>query len=125
MKSRKTLNPLYPQERTVSPARFRLQSLIKLGLCTVAILVCVLVAMAQPTSELFGWVKYNNQSPAEGVVLTLGNYSVATDKDGHYRIPFLRPGPRKLLIAPPGKETRSRDITIEATATRVDVNIDW
>lgn len=107
-------------------AAFRRQSFMKLGLCTVAILVCVLVAMAQQTSELYGWVKDSNQSPAPGVVLTMGNYSVATDKNGYYKIPFLKPGPRKLLIAPPGKETRSKPVTIEATpTTRVDITIDW
>jgi hypothetical protein len=81
--------------------------------------------MAQQTTELYGWVKNSNQSPAPGVVLTMGNYSVATDKNGYYKIPFLRPGTRTISIAPPGKATRSKPVKIEAKPTRFDVKIDW
>jgi len=131
MKSMEKPNPPCPKERTgpglinTHQAAFRRQSCMKAVLCAVVILVCVLVAMAQQTSELYGWVKYTNQSPAQGVVLTLGNYSVATDRNGYYKIPFLRPGTRAISIAPPGKATRSRPVKIEATPTRFDVQIDW
>lgn len=106
-------------------AAFRRQSLMKAGLCAIAILVCVMLAMAQQTSELYGWVKYSNQSPAQGVVLTMGNYSVATDKDGYYKIPFIKPGWRTISIAPPGKATRSKSVKVETKPTRFDVPIDW
>lgn len=131
MKSMEKPNPPCPKERTgpalisTHRAAFRRQSLMKAALCAIVILVCFLVAMAQQTSELYGWVKNPNQSPAQGVVLTMGNYSVATDRNGYYKIPFLRPGARTISIAPPGKATRSKSVKIEATPTRFDVKIDW
>ena len=131
MRSIERPNAPCPKERT-SPGlinrrrpSFRRQSFMKAALCAAAILVCVLVVMAQQTSELYGWVKYSNQSPAQGVVLTMGNYSVATDKDGYYKITFLKPGRRTISITPPGKATRSKPVKIEAKPTRFDVHIDW
>jgi hypothetical protein len=130
MKSNEKPNPPCAKERTgprlISTHRTELRrQSMKAVLCAIAILVCFLVAMAQQTSELYGWVKNPNQSPAAGVVLTMGNYSVATDRNGYYKIPFLRPGPRTISIAPPGKATRSRPVKIEAQPTRFDVKIDW
>jgi hypothetical protein len=106
-------------------ASFRRQRFMKLALCAVTILVCFLVAMAQQTSELYGWVKDSNQSPAQGVVLTMGNYSVATDRNGYYKITFLKPGSRTISITPPGRATRSKPVKIDPKPTRFDVKIDW
>ena len=36
---------------------------MKVVLCTTVILVCVVLAMAQKSSELNGHVRYNNKSP--------------------------------------------------------------
>lgn len=130
MKAKEKANAPCPSERT-SPdltsahrAAFGRRSFMKAALCAIAIMVCVMLAMAQQTSELYGWVTYN-KSPVPGVVLTMGNYSVATDKNGYYKIPFLKPGRRTISIAPPGKATRSKTVTIESTPTRFDVPIDW
>jgi len=131
MKSMEKPNPPCPKERAgpdlinTHRAAFRRRSFMKAVLCAVAILVCVILAMAQQTSELYGWVTYTNQSPAQGVVLTMGNYSVATDKNGYYKVPFLKPGWRTILITPPGKASRPRRVKIETWATRHDVRVDW
>jgi hypothetical protein len=131
MKSMKTQNARDPKEITgprltnTRAAAFRRQSCMKAALCAVAILLSVMLVMAQETSELYGNVTDANQSPAQGVVLTMGNYSVATDKNGDYRIPFLKPGWRTISITPPGKATRSKPVKIETNPTRFDVKIDW
>ena len=98
---------------------------MKVVLCTTVILVCVVLAMAQKSSELNGHVRYNNKSPAEGVVLTSGNYSVATDRDGNYRITFLKPGLCRVLIKPPGKATRSFKVMIGSTPSQKDFVVNW
>ena len=104
---------------------FRWQSSLKAALCTVAILACVMLVMAQQASELNGYVTYPNKSPVQGVVLTMGNYSVVTDKNGFYRMTFLKPGVRTITISPPGKATRSRPVKILPTPTRLDIQVDW
>ena len=131
MKSMENPNATCPNERR-SPGlisthwiAFRWQSSIKAALCAAAILVCVMLVMAQQASELNGYVTYPNKSPVPGVVLTMGNYSVVTDKNGYYRMTFLKPGVRTISISPPGKATRSRPVKILPTPTRLDIQVDW
>ncbi len=98
---------------------------MKVVLCTTVIFVCVVLAMAQKSSELNGHVWYSNKSPAEGVILTIGNYSVTTDKDGYYKITFLKPGLCRVLIKPPDKATRSFKVMIGSTPTQKDFVVNW
>jgi hypothetical protein len=131
MKSMEKREARRPRETTgpglISTHRsaFSWRPFMKAALCAGAILICVMLVRATQVSELNGYVKYADQSPAQDVVLTMGNYSVATDKNGYYRITFLSPGVRTISITPPQKATRSRQVRIGTTPTRYDVLIDW
>jgi hypothetical protein len=98
---------------------------MKAALCAAVIFVCAVLALPQKASELNGKVTYRNRSPATGVVLTIGNYSVTTDKDGYYRMTFLPPGTRVILISPPKKRSRSVRVKIGAKPTKQDFVVDW
>ena len=89
------------------------------------ILVCLVVAAAQRPSEMFGWVKDKNNSPVKGVVVSIGNFSVATDANGYYKMTFLKPGVKVVSLTPPGKVTRSYKVTIGPNPKRQDFVIDW
>lgn len=98
---------------------------MKAVLCSAVIFASVALAVAGKPSELSGHVYYINKTPAEGVVLSIGNYSVTTNKDGYYRMTFLRPGSQEVLITPPNKATRSFTVTVESEPTFKDFWIDW
>lgn len=98
---------------------------MKTALCSAVILACVALAVAGKSSEMYGHVYWSNNTPAEGVVLSIGNYSVTTERDGSYKMAFLRPGPQEVSITPPGKSTRKRTVTIKPEPTLQDFRIEW
>ena len=98
---------------------------MKAAICATIISVCFVVAMAQGSSELSGHVKYGNNSPARGVVVSIGSYSVATDANGYYKLSPLRPGTKVVSLTPPGKATREFGVTVGSTPTSRDFVVDW
>jgi hypothetical protein len=88
-------------------------------------LLLMVSAFAQRDTELYGYIRYNNQSAARGVVVSIGNFSVATDQNGFYKIGYLRPGVKEVFITPPGKQTRSFRVVVGNNATHRDFTIDW
>lgn len=89
------------------------------------ILVFLVPAFAQRDSELYGYVRYANNSAARGVIVSIGNFSVATDANGYYKMGYLRPGLKVVLITPPGKETRSFKVLVGSSPTQRDFIVDW
>lgn len=98
---------------------------MKAALCSAVILACVALVMAGKSTELYGHVYYSDKTPARGVVLSIGNYSVTSEKDGSYRMTFLRPGSQVVLVKPPGKATRPFRVTIGSEPTLRDFLINW
>jgi hypothetical protein len=98
---------------------------MKAAVCVALILVCLVVAAAQRPSELYGYVKYQNNSPAKGVVVSIGNFNVATDKNGYYKVTFLKPGWKVVSLTPPGKVTRSFKVMVGSTSTQKDFVVNW
>jgi hypothetical protein len=98
---------------------------MKIFLSATMIFVCLVLCMAQNSTEMYGRVTYRDGSAASGVVLTIGNYSVTSDKNGEYRMTFLKPGVNTVAVSPPRKATRTFKVTISPTAMRKDFPIDW
>lgn len=98
---------------------------MKAALLAILIMACIAVTMAQQQSELSGFVKYNNKTAARGVIVTIGTYSVVTNKDGYYRMTFVKPGSRVVSITPPYKATKYYKVRIEMSPTRKDFEINW
>ena len=98
---------------------------MKTLLCGLIISVCVVVAAAQQPTQLSGHVYYKNKTPARGVVLSIGSYSVVTDATGFYKFGFLKPGVCTVSMTPPGKRTRPFRVSMLSTATTKDFVIDW
>ncbi len=99
---------------------------MKTALLVTSISICLAVAtMAQSQSQLYGYVKYSNNSPARAVGVSVNGYNVATDNNGYYKMGFLRPGVVIVSVTPRGKPTRSFKVTIGAAATQKDFVIDW
>jgi hypothetical protein len=91
-----------------------------------AALLCFICAAATAqVSQLIGSVRWQNGGPAQGVTVSIGAYSVVTDRSGSYRFGFLRPGAYEVAISPPGKATKSFKVQIAAGATRRDFTIAW
>jgi hypothetical protein len=91
-----------------------------------AILLCAIcLAAAAQVSQLTGSVRWPDGKPAQGVALTIGAYTVVTDKIGSYRFAYLRPGTFVVQISPPGKPTKSFKIQVTAGATHKDFTIAW
>jgi len=98
---------------------------MKAALCSAVILACVALVMAGKSTELYGHVYNNDKTPAQGVVLSIGNYSVTSEKDGSYRMTFLRPGFQVVSVKPPGKVTRPFKVVIKSEPTLRDFFINW
>ncbi len=89
------------------------------------VLILVIAALGQSSSELSGYVRYGNNSPVSGAILSIGNFSVATDKNGYYRISYLTPGPKTVAVTPPNRETRRFPVVVNSGATQRDFKVDW
>ena len=90
------------------------------------ILVAVAAAAVQPDSALSGYVRNKgNNSPVKGVVVSVGNFNVTTDANGFYRLGYLKPGTKIVLVTPPGRQTRSFTVQVGANPTQKDFFVDW
>jgi carboxypeptidase family protein len=99
---------------------------MKILISTTMIFVCLVLGIAaQRSTEMSGRVTNRDGSAASGVVLTIGNYSVTTDREGNYKMTFLRPGVNTVAVSPPRKPTRTLKVTISPTPMRKDFLIDW
>ena len=56
---------------------------MKFTLSFTLVLILVIAAFAQSSSELSGYVRYGDNSPVSGAVLGIGNFNVATDRNGY------------------------------------------
>ena len=59
---------------------------MRAAFCVTLILVCLITVAAHrsSSSQLFGYVTYNDNSAAKGVVVTVGDFNVATNDAGYY-----------------------------------------
>jgi hypothetical protein len=98
---------------------------MKAVLSITLILVFLVVAAAQSSSELSGYVTYTDRRPASGAVVTVGNFSVTTDANGYYKLGFVRPGMRTVLITPQGRATRSFTVNVGTGPTKQNFVVNW
>lgn len=99
---------------------------MKTALCVTLIFVCLVVAAAaQRPTELFGYIKNGDNSPAKGVVVSVGNFSVTTDNNGYYKLTYVKPGTNVVSLTPPRKPSRSFRVPIGPTPTQKDFKVDW
>lgn len=82
-------------------------------------------AAAQTSSELSGYVRNTDKSPVKGVVIAIGNFGVATDANGYYKLSYLRPGTKIVSVSPRGKVTRSFKVIVTSRPTQRDFVVDW
>jgi hypothetical protein len=91
-----------------------------------AVLFCAIsLQVVAQVSQLAGSVRWQNGGPAQDVTLTIGTYSVVTDRSGAYRFRFLQPGTYSVAVTPPGKPTKSFKVQVGARATKQDFTITW
>ena len=96
-----------------------------LSITVILILVAVATSAPQRDSELSGFVRYQNNTAARGVVLSVGNFNVATDANGYYKIGYVKPGVQTVWVTPPGKQARSFQVQIGTNPTRKDFTVNW
>jgi len=80
---------------------------------------------AQTSSQLSGYVRNKDKLPVKGVVVTIGDFGVATDANGYYKLSYLKPGTKIVSISPPGKVTRSFKVTVTSRPTQRDFVVYW
>jgi hypothetical protein len=98
---------------------------MKFAISFTLVLVLVTVTLAQRSSELSGYVRYSDNSPARGVILSIGNFSVATDANGFYKMSYLAPGVKAVAVTPPKKITRTFRVVVNNNPTQRDFKVDW
>ena len=98
---------------------------MRAAFCVTLILVCLLTVAAQRSSQLFGYVTYSDNSAAKGVVVSVGDFNVATNDAGYYRVASVSSGENVVSITPPGKATRSFPVSVGSGPTQKDFRIDW
>jgi len=100
---------------------------MRAAFCVTLILVCLITVAAHrsSSSQLFGYVTYNDNSAAKGVVVTVGDFNVATNDAGYYRVASVNSGENVVSITPPGKATRSFPVSVGSGPTQKDFRIDW
>ena len=98
---------------------------MKFALSFTLVLVLVIAALAQNSSELSGYVRYRDNSPVRGAILSIGNFNVATDNNGYYKMSSLRPGVKAVSVSPPDKGTRTFRVVVNNTPTLYDFKVDW
>jgi hypothetical protein len=98
---------------------------MKFALSFTLVLILMIAALAQNSSELSGYVRYRDNSPVRGAILSIGNFNVATDERGYYRMSSLRPGVKDVAVSPPDKQTRTFRVVVNSSPTQRDFNVDW
>jgi len=98
---------------------------MKFVLSFTLMLVFIAAAVAQNTSDLSGYVRNGDNSPARGVIVSIGNFSVVTDANGYYKVAYLRPGMKLVSVTPPQKVTRTFRVMVSNNPTQRDFRIDW
>jgi len=98
---------------------------MKFALSFTLVLVLVMAALAQNATELSGYVRYSNNTPVSGAIVTIGNFNVSTNDRGYYRVGSLRPGTKVVSISPPNKETRSFPVVVNSAPTQRDFVVNW
>src|SRR5215471_12796705 len=98
---------------------------MKIALSFTLVLVLVIAALAQSSSELSGYVRYSDNSPVRGAILSVGNFNVATDEHGYYRMSSLRPGLKAVAVSPPDKQTHTFRVVVNNTPTQRDFMVNW
>lgn len=98
---------------------------MKFALSFILVLVLVIAALAQSSSELSGYVRYGDNSPVRGAILSLGNFNVATDGNGYYKMSYLTPGVKLVAVTPPKKVTRTFKVVVNNSPTQQDFKVDW
>ena len=94
------------------------------ALVVVPFLVLMTPVHAQ-SMRLEGIVTSRFDQPVQGVTMTIGNYSVVTDRRGRYAFDYLRPGRYVVTVSPRDKRPRSFPVAVTANPTRVNFRIDW
>src|SRR5439155_13980915 len=98
---------------------------MKFALSFTLVLVLVIAALAQGSSELSGYVRYGDNSPVRGAILSIGNLNVATDAHGYYKMSYLTPGVKAVRVTPPEKVTHTFSVRVNNSPTQQDFKVDW
>ncbi len=98
---------------------------MKTALCVTLMFVCLVAAAAQRPTELYGHIRNSDNSPARGVVVSVGNLNVTSDNAGNYKLAFVKPGTNVVSLTPSGKATRSFRVAVGSAPTQQDFTIDW
>jgi hypothetical protein len=98
---------------------------MKTTLCITLMLVCLVAAAAQRPTDLYGHIRNKDNSPARGVVVSVGNLNVTSDNNGNYRLTFVKPGTNVVSLTPAAKASRSFRVEVATTPTQKDFTIDW
>ena len=93
--------------------------------CVTLIFICLVAAAAQGSSQLFGYVKNSDSTPARRVIVSVGNFNVATDGNGYYKLPYVKAGTNVVSLTPSEKATRSFRVVVGSGPTQQDFTIDW
>ena len=91
------------------------------------ILICLIFAISFAQVEIYeleGWIKYQNNTPASGVTMSIGQYNIFTDQHGYYKITFLGVGEHVISISPPGRSIRPVRVIIKRNSPyQIDNNL--
>lgn len=98
---------------------------MKFALSFTLVLFLVMAALAQDSSELSGYVRNSDNTPAKGVIVSIGNFNVATDAKGYYKMGYLKPGVKAVAVTPPNRTTRTFRVVVNNSPTQRDFRIDW
>lgn len=90
------------------------------------VLICLFSAtpVVAKFGQLYGWVRWQNGQPAQGVTMSIGGYSIVTNQKGYYGFSSIYPGLYVISISPPRRPTRSFRVNITGS-TQQDFIINW
>jgi hypothetical protein len=84
----------------------------------VVVLLCAIsLQVVAQVNQLAGSVRWQNGVPAQGVALTIGAYTLVTDRSGAYSFKFLRPGTYSVAVSPSGKPAKSFKVQVGRSHT--------
>lgn len=90
--------------------------------------VCACLSLCEPlgaqSSWLIGQVCWHNNTPAQGVSVTVLGQSVITDQNGSYSLGPLTSGQCVVSISPPGKVARPFNVMVTGNTVQ-KFRIDW